>query len=266
MINIDSIVEKIIDSSDFNGKIAIILGSGLKAISNKIINVNTIPYSSIPNYPTTTIEGHVGEFVIGELNGTNIIVAKGRMHYYEGYSIEQVTTPINLLSKLGVKYLIITNSAGSLQVDNPPGHFMIANGHMDFTFRNGPHDPRINSDQMFHDKELIDIAKSASRNLNLNTCVGYYCWTLGPSYETPAEIQDMARLGGGAVGMSTVPEIVAAGEFGIKSLTISCLTNYAAGISATPLTHEEVVSNANKFDSQFSALLEQVVLKISELS
>jgi purine-nucleoside phosphorylase len=143
---------------------------------------------------------------------------------------------------------------------------MIADGHMDFTFRRDSKDPRINSDLIFHDNELIDIAKSASKNLNLNTCVGCYCWTLGPSYETPAEIQDMVRLGGGAVGMSTVPEIISAAESGIKSLTISCLTNYAAGISAIPLTHEEVVSNANRFDSQFSALLEQVILKISELS
>ena len=266
MTNIDSMVEKITDLSDFDGKIAIILGSGLSAISDKIIKKHTIPYSSIPYYPKTNIEGHAGEFVIGELNGASIIVAKGRMHYYEGYSIELVTTPIKLLSKLGVKYIIITNSAGSLRSENHPGHFMIADGHMDFTFRRDSKDPRINSDLIFHDNELIDIAKSASKNLNLNTCVGCYCWTLGPSYETPAEIQDMARLGGSAVGMSTVPEIISAAKSGIKSLTISCLTNYAAGISATPLTHEEVVSNANRFDSQFSALLEQVILKISELS
>ena len=134
--------------------------------------------------------------------------------------------------------------------ENHPGHFMIADGHMDFTFRRDSKDPRINSDLIFHDNELINIAKSASKNLNLNTCVGCYCWTLGPSYETPAKIQDMARLGGSAVGMSTVPEIISAAKSGIKSLTISCLTNYAAGISATPLTHEEVVSNANRFDSQ----------------
>ena len=116
------------------------------------------------------------------------------------------------------------------------------------------------------EKELIAIAKSSSNDLKLNTCTGCYCWPLGPSYETPAEIQDMARLGGGAVGMSTVPEIKTSAEIGIKTLTISCLTNYAAGISTMPLTHDEVVSNAGKFDKEFSELLEKVILKISKLS
>tara|TARA_B100001996_G_scaffold152900_1_gene116346 strand:+ start:3850 stop:4650 length:801 start_codon:yes stop_codon:yes gene_type:complete len=266
MMNIDLMAEKIIGGSNFNANIAIILGSGLSVISDKITKSTTIPYSSIPNYPKTTIEGHAGEFIVGELNGASVVVAKGRMHYYEGYSLDLVTTPIKLLSKLGVKYLIITNSAGSLHIDNPPGNFMIADAHMDFTFRNNSKDPLINSNSIFHNHELIRIAKSVSEDLDLNTCVGCYCWTLGPSYETPAEIQDMARLGGGAVGMSTVPEIIASAELGIKTLTISCLTNYAAGISPVPLTHEEVVSNASKFDREFSVLLEQIILKISELN
>ena len=123
----------------------------------------------------------------------------------------------------------------------------------------------MNSDSIFHDHQLITIVKSVSKDLKLNTCTGCYCWTLGPSYETPAEIQDMARLGGGAVGMSTVPEIKTSAELGIKTVTISCLTNFAAGISTTPLTHDEVVSNAGKFDKGFSELLEKVILKISKL-
>jgi len=266
MINTQRIAEIIIDKSNFNGKIAVILGSGLSRISDKIIKKTTIPYSSIPNYPITNIKGHAGEFVIGELNGTSIIVAKGRMHYYEGYSLDLVTAPIRVLSKLGVKYLIITNSAGSLKIENPPGNFMIADSHMDFTFRENAKDPMIYYDSIFHDHGLIAIAKSVSNDLKLNTCTGCYCWTLGPSYETPAEIQDMARLGGGAVGMSTVPEIKTSAELGLKALTISCLTNYAAGISTTPLTHDEVVSNAGKFDKEFSELLEKVILEISKLS
>ena len=266
MINTELMSEQIIDESNFNGKIAIILGSGLSVISEKIEKSATIPYSSIPNYPKTTVEGHSGEFVTGELNGRNIIVAKGRMHYYEGYSFDEVTIPIRVLSKLGIKYLIITNSAGSLKIHNPPGSFMIADGHMDFTFRNYLGDPKVNSHSIFHDSELIRIAVEASKSLKLNTCLGCYCWTLGPSYETPAEIQDMKRLGGGAVGMSTVPEIIASAEWGIKTLTISCLTNYAAGFTSTPLTHKEVVSKANKFDKKFSELLEKIILKISELN
>ena len=188
------------------------------------------------------------------------------MHYYEGHSFDSVTAPIRVLSKLGIKYLIITNSAGSLKIENPPGNFMIADSHMDFTFRENAKDPLINSSSIFHDHELIAIAKSSSNDLKLNTFTGCYCWTLGPSYETPAEIQDMARLGGRAVGMSTVPEIKTSAELGIKTLTISCLTNYAAGISTMPLTHDEVVSNAGKFDKEFSELLEKVILKISKLS
>ena len=159
MINTQPIAEIIIDKSNFNGKIAVILGSGLSRISDKIVKKTTIPYSSIPNYPITNIEGHQGEFVIGELNGASIIVAKGRMHYYEGYSFDSVTAPIRVLSKLGIKYLIITNSAGSLKIENPPGNFMIADSHMDFTFRENAKDPLINSSSIFHDHELIAIAK-----------------------------------------------------------------------------------------------------------
>ena len=266
MINTQLIAKKIIDESNFNGKIAVILGSGLSRLSDEIAKKTTIPYSSIPNYPIANIEGHAGEFVIGELNGANIIVAKGRMHYYEGYPFDSVTAPIRVLSKIGIKYLIITNSAGSLKTDNPPGNFMIADSHMDFTFRENAKDPVMNSDSIFHDHQLITIVKSVSKDLKQNTCTGCYCWTLGPSYETPAEIQDMARLGGGAVGMSTVPEIKTSAELGIKTVTISCLTNFAAGISTTPLTHDEVVSNAGKFDKGFSELLEKVILKISKLT
>ena len=256
--------EKIFDESKFNGQIAVILGSGLGKITSNIKNSISIQYISIPHYPQTTVEGHPGELVLGTLHDIDILIAKGRFHYYEGYSFEEITIPIQLFSRLGIKYLIITNSAGSMNLDHPPGNFMVADSHMDCTFRSDSNDPEIRSHSIFHDPSLIQLAKSSAKKLEQEINTGTYCWTLGPCYETPAEIKNMRYLGGDAVGMSTVPEIVTAAKLGIKTLTLSCLTNYAAGISRSPLTHHEVVMNAKKFDKNFSNLIIEIIKKIDQ--
>lgn len=262
MINFDLMVEKIFDESKFDGQIGVILGSGLGKITSTIKNSELIPYISIPHYPQTTVEGHPGELVLGTIHDFDILIAKGRFHYYEGYSFEEITIPIQLFSRLGIKYLIITNSAGSMNLNHPPGNFMVADSHMDCTFRRGPSDPEIRSHSIFHNPSLIQIAQSSAEKLELEINTGTYCWTLGPSYETPAEIENMLDLGGDAVGMSTVPEIVTAAKLGIKTLTLSCLTNYAAGIAKSPLSHQEVVTNAKKFDKNFSNLIIEIIKRI----
>jgi len=262
VINFDLMVEKIFDESKFDGQIGVILGSGLGKITSTIKNSELIPYISIPHYPQTTVEGHPGELVLGTIHDFDILIAKGRFHYYEGYSFEEITIPIQLFSRLGIKYLIITNSAGSMNLNHPPGNFMVADSHMDCTFRRGPSDPEIRSHSIFHNPSLIQIAQSSAEKLELEINTGTYCWTLGPSYETPAEIENMLDLGGDAVGMSTVPEIVTAAKLGIKTLTLSCLTNYAAGIAKSPLSHQEVVTNAKKFDKNFSNLIIEIIKRI----
>ena len=259
MINIDLMAEHVFDQSDFNGRIAVILGSGLGGFAEGLEEQKVIPYKEIPSYPHSTVEGHTGELAIGSMNGVELIAAKGRFHYYEGYSFQEITIPIHLFSKLGVDHLIITNSSGSMNKNCAPGSLMAISGHMDCTYRHSADDPKLYSGEPFHDQALIQLAIASAEKLGFELATGNYCWTLGPSYETPAEISDMQRMGGDAVGMSTVPEIISAAELGMKILTISCLTNYAAGISNHPLTHEEVVKTAKKTSEQFTGLLKKII-------
>ena len=259
MINIDLMAEYVFDQSTFNGHVAVILGSGLGGFAEGLKEQKVIPYQEIPNYPHSTVEGHTGELVIGSMNGVELIAAKGRFHYYEGYSFQEITIPIHLFSKLGVDHLIITNSSGSMNKNCGPGSLMAITGHMDCTYRHSADDPKLYSGEPFHDQVLIQLAIASAEKLGFELATGNYCWTLGPSYETPAEISDMQRMGGDAVGMSTVPEIISAAELGMRILTISCLTNYAAGISTHPLTHEEVVKTAKKTGEQFTGLLKKII-------
>ena len=259
MINIDLMAEHVFDQSDFNGRIAVILGSGLGGFAEGLEEQKVIPYKEIPSYPHSTVEGHTGELVIGSMNGVELIAAKGRFHYYEGYSFQEITIPIHLFSKLGVDHLIITNSSGSMNKNCAPGSLMAITGHMDCTYRHSADDPKLYSGEPFHDQALIQLAIASAEKLGFELATGNYCWTLGPSYETPAEISDMQRMGGDAVGMSTVPEIISAAELGMKILTISCLTNYAAGISNHPLTHEEVVKTAKKTGEQFTGFIKKII-------
>ena len=259
MINIDLMAEHVFDQSDFNGRIAVILGSGLGGFAEGLEEQKVISYKEIPSYPHSTVEGHTGELAIGSMNGVELIAAKGRFHYYEGYSFQEITIPIHLFSKLGVDHLIITNSSGSMNKNCAPGSLMAISGHMDCTYRHSADDPKLYSGEPFHDQALIQLAIASAEKLGFELATGNYCWTLGPSYETPAEISDMQRMGGDAVGMSTVPEIISAAELGMKILTISCLTNYAAGISNHPLTHEEVVKTAKKTGEQFTGFLKKII-------
>lgn len=259
MINYDLMAEAVQDQAHFNGRVAVVLGSGLGPFADSLQDQAVINYDAIPGYPKSTVEGHSGELVIGKLNGVELIAAKGRFHYYEGYEFDEITIPIHVFSKLGVDHLIITNSSGSMDIDVPPGTLMAITGHMDCTYRHSADDPYLYEGLPYHDPGMIGLAQSSAKKLGFEIATGNYCWTMGPAYETPAEIKDMQRMGGHAVGMSTVPEIIAAGELGMKVLTISCLTNYAAGISPHKLTHEEVMETATHSGERFTQLLKEII-------
>lgn len=248
--------------SGFTNGVAVVLGSGLGDFTEQIQTPIVIPYHAIPNYPQPTVEGHTGEFVIGDYNGVSLIAAKGRFHYYEGYDIETVTLPIQLFHKLGAKYIIITNAAGSVRKSLPPGTLMAISGYMDCTFIESPNTPQIVNSTS---SELFDCAEEASKNTKVKLEKGIYCWTQGPAYETPAEIEYIRNLGGDAVGMSTVPELQAAKQLGIDAIGISTITNYAAGILDQPLTHNEVIETANRTKDDFAGLIGATIENIGEL-
>ena len=248
--------------SGFTSGVAIILGSGLGDFTEQIQTPIVVPYHAIPNYPQPTVEGHTGEFVIGNYKDVPLIAAKGRFHYYEGHDIETVTLPIHLFHKLGVKYIIITNAAGSVRKRIPPGSLMAINGYADCTFRESLKPPQIVNNSS---SKLLIWVEEASKSVKVNLEKGIYCWTQGPGYETPVEVEYVQNLGGDAVGMSTVPELQAADQLGIDAIGISTITNYAAGILDQPLTHNEVIETANRTKDDFAKLIGATIENIGAL-
>ena len=243
--------------------VGVVLGSGLQELASSLVDTQVIKYSDIPGFIDTGVEGHVGEFIIGriEKNNLQVIFANGRFHYYEGLTYEEVHMIIDIFDALGCGAVITTNSSGCLHPAWSPGDLMIINAHMDMTFRDSVETPSKKYGDSYYDHSLQDIASSCMAEMNLPMRAGTYGWTLGPSYETPAEIRLMQSLGINAVGMSTVPEIERAHELKMKLLGIACLTNYAVGITENPLTHEEVVSQANKTGEKFSELILNILQK-----
>jgi len=239
--------------------IAVILGSGLGDFSRQLTETVTIPYESIPHYPRSTVEGHSGELAVGKIDGIPIIAARGRFHYYEGYELDTVTIPVHLFAEMGITTLLITNAAGSCRESIPPGSLMLINGHMDCTFREESARPVMVIQKPYYDRAVLDKVRSVAKNLNVSMPTGVYCWTLGPAYETPAEISYIKGIGGDAVGMSTVPEIQCATELGIRVIGISTITNFAAGITGEPLTHDEVIQTANQVKQHFLEVIGGII-------
>ena len=235
---------------------AMILGSGLGEINSIIDKKIHIPYSDIPNHPQTSIKGHAGEWVFGYINEHPIIFASGRFHYYEGFSIEEVTTTVSIIYELGCQNLFITNAAGCLNLKWNLGDFMLINGYIDYTFRKNSNIPETTliNDNFLYKKVIKTLIKS-----DLKIRQGIYAWALGPSYETPSEIQDIILLGGNAVGMSTVPELMLAIELEMNVIGISCLTNYGAGLLDEKLTHEAIINITKERKDKFIMLIKKLV-------
>lgn len=239
--------ESIKDRVPFTPKVALILGSGLGDYANSIEYVSEIPYESIDGFPVSTVPGHEGKFVFGYVNKVPIVCMKGRVHYYEGYNVQDVVLPIRIMYKMGAEILFITNAAGGLQDGMKAGDFMVVNDHISLFAPNpliGPNieelGERFPDMTKIYDMDLYNkILKAASDNA-VNIKEGVYAQVTGPSFETPAEIRMLKTLGVDSVGMSTVVEAITAHHMGMRVCCISSICNLAAGISPTPLTHKEV--------------------------
>tara|TARA_Y100000590_G_scaffold363291_1_gene420881 strand:- start:5862 stop:6632 length:771 start_codon:yes stop_codon:yes gene_type:complete len=256
-MNLNNIVKFILNKIPEPPQSAIIIGSGLGDIISLLVNPIHIKYKNIIGHPHNNVPGHKSEWVFGYFNDQPIICANGRFHYYEGYSLDQISITVDIPHKLGCKKILISNSAGCLVKNWNVGDFMIINGYIDYTFRNSTNIPStiLCNNHFLIENKLSKIAK----NIDINIRQGVYTWTLGPSYETPSEVDNIIALGGHAVGMSTIPEIIKAQELNIPILGVSCLTNYAAGLVEGHLTHHEVVSVASSIRKKFSQFINEVI-------
>jgi purine-nucleoside phosphorylase len=247
-------------------KIGLILGSGLGVLADEIENPVKIPYREIPGFPVSTVEGHAGQLVFGVLSGVEVVAMQGRFHYYEGYSMDKVTFPVRVMKAIGVESLIVTNAAGGVNESFSAGDLMIITDHINFTGTNpliGPNDPKLGvrfpDMSEAYTKELRTLAKEVASRLSIDVKEGVYFGFSGPVYETPAEIRMVRVLGGDAVGMSTVPEVIVARHSGMKVLGISCISNMAAGILDQPLTHDEVIETTEKVKANFLLYIKEIV-------
>ena len=246
----------------FNGTTGVILGSGLGSIADVLHEKVSISYNDIESFPVSTVSGHNSDFVSGFYDNNQLLLARGRFHYYEGFDLNTITLPVKVFNQLGVKNIIITNSSGSMNIKNAPGTLMIINGHYDCTFIEGSSMPILKEGEGYYNSIMIKKTKKAAAMNSIKLLQGKYCWTMGPAYETPAEIKFFNKLGGDAVGMSTVPEIEYAKKLNMNILVISALTNFAAGIKDTILTHEDVLVNAKKIGQDFAKLLLETVINL----
>lgn len=250
-------------------KTAIVLGSGLGPFAKEIEEEVEFDYKDIPNFPVSTVPGHAGKLIFGKIAGKSIVAMQGRFHLYEGYSAEEVTLPVRVFQLLGIENYIVTNAAGAVNLDYKPGDLMIIKDHIGLFCESvlfGKNDDRLGtrfpSMSEAYSKELIKKAEKAAEKCSLNIRKGVYCYCKGPMFETPAEIRFLRVAGADAVGMSTVPEVVAAVHAGIKVLGVSCMTNMAAGILDQPLTHIEVMETGKKVEKEFSAFMKEIIKEI----
>lgn len=247
-------------------RIGLVLGSGLGAFAEGLQDATAIPYQQIPHFPVSTAVGHAGRLVVGQCAKIPVAVMQGRVHSYEGYSLREVTFPIRVLGALGIRALVFTNAAGGINRKLHARGLLLIRDHLNFQGSNpllGANDerfgPRFPDMTEAYSKRLRTAAKQVARKLRLRLFEGVYAALHGPSYETPAEIRALARLGADVVGMSTVPEVIVANHMGIEVLGISCVTNMAAGISKQKINHDEVLEAGERVGRQFTAFLRALI-------
>jgi purine-nucleoside phosphorylase len=261
----------IFSQTSLRPKIALVLGSGLGAFADEFDDATKIPYAKIPYYPQSTAIGHAGNLVIGKVGATPVAGMQGRVHLYEGYSAREVVFPIRVFARMGVKAVILTNAAGGIKREFVQGRLVVISDHINLQGVNpltGPNDERFGL--RFHDmtaaydRRFREMTVGEGNRTGIELYEGVYAGLLGPSYETPAEIRFLRGIGADLVGMSTVPEVIAARHSGIRVLGISCVTNAAAGILDQPLNHLEVLETAERVKGQFIGLLKAVIPRIAE--
>ncbi len=260
----------ILSKTKLRPQIALVLGSGLGAFADELASATRIPYQKIPGFPRSTVPGHAGSLVIGKSGDVPVAAMQGRVHLYEGYSSREVIFPMRVLGRLGIRAAILTNAAGAINLDYSQGALVVIRDHINLQGKNpliGPNDerfgPRFPDMSAAYFKPYREIALREAKRLGLDVHEGIYAALSGPSFETPAEIRYLKTIGADLVGMSTVPEVIAARQMGIRVLGISCATNMAAGILDQPLSHAEVIETGERVKSQFIALLRAVIPQIA---
>lgn len=267
--NLRQSVDYIHAVTDIQPQIALVLGSGLGAIVRDIKNPVKISYENIPHFPMASVEGHVGELVLGTLCGRRVVTMSGRFHYYEGHSLADITYPVRVMKFLGAPVLLVTNAAGAINRGFKVGDFMLITDHIN-NFKQDPlrgeHSdelgPRFVDMTYTYDRDLLALAERIGKRERIRLQKGVYLASTGPSYETPAEIRGYALIGADAAGMSTIPEVIVARQMQMRVLGISCLTNMAAGVLERPLSHAEVIETTRRVKGDFIRFIKAIVKEI----
>jgi purine-nucleoside phosphorylase len=267
----DSAAQLILSRTPLRPKIALVLGSGLGGFADSLANSTRIPYAEIPAFPRSTAIGHAGRLVIGNAGSVPVAAMQGRVHLYEGYSAQDITFPIRVFARLGIRAVILTNAAGGINLTYSQGALVLIRDHINLQGANplvGPNDDRfgVRFPDMTHAyaREYRKIAREEAARLKTTLHEGVYAGLLGPSYETPAEIEYLRRIGADLVGMSTVAEVIAARHMGMRVLAMSCVTNMAAGILDQPLSHAEVMETGERVKTTFESLLRAILPRLAE--
>lgn len=263
---LESCVKAVREKTDFVPDVALVLGSGLGNYADNIKIETEISYSDIPGFPVSTVPGHAGKFIFGYVGDVKVVCMKGRVHFYEGYDVTDAVLPARLMKMLGAKILFLTNAAGGLGEGFKAGDLMLITDHVSIFAPNpliGPNvdelGPRFADMSEVYDKDLQEVIRKAAKTEGIDLKEGVYCQLTGPSFESPAEIRLLGKLGVSAVGMSTVIEAIAANHMGMRICGVSCISNLAAGISEQPLCHEEVQEAADKVAPLFTKLVTEAI-------
>lgn len=272
MDEIDRIAEEIRSRISLEPEVGLILGSGLGPLSEEIEQPTVIPYQELTGWPTSTVEGHAGNLVIGYLEEKSVLVMNGRIHYYEGYSMDQVTLPIRVMQRLGIEILIVTNAAGGVNQEFTPGNPMLITDHFNLLGMAGPNPlrgpnldelgPRFPDMSQAYDRELGELARQTAEELDLTLHEGIYVCLAGPTFETPADLRFLLAAGVDGVGMSTVPEVIVANHGGQRVLGISGITNSSNLYGEAETTHEEVIETGKILAPKMMALIRGVLAKL----
>jgi len=266
---IDEALRTIKDRVGFTPDIAVVLGSGLGALADAIENPIVIPYEEIPHWPMSTAPGHAGRLVAGSFCGKSVVAMQGRLHFYEGYQMDQVVFPVRVFGRWGIPYFVASNASGGIGYGLVPGDMVLIHDHINLMGTNPLIGPNLSElgerfpDMSYaYDRDLLDIAEEVSRDKGITTRRGVYVAFTGPSYETPAEIRMARTLGADVVGMSTVSEVIVARQAGMKVFAVSCVANYAAGMTASALSEQEVLDEMAKAAGKLTALVGGVIEKL----
>ncbi|HEV2730824.1 MAG TPA: purine-nucleoside phosphorylase [Terriglobales bacterium] len=270
-VTAESAATFLLSQTSLRPRIGLVLGSGLGAFADELSESTRVPYDQIPSFPRSTAIGHAGQMVIGKAEGIPLAAMQGRVHLYEGYSPQQVAFPMRVFGRMGIRAVILTNAAGGINLKYKQGALVVVTDHINLQGQNplvGRNDdrfgPRFPDMTHAYCQEYRDMVLVAAKALGKTVNEGVYAAMLGPSYETPAEIRYLRTMGADLVGMSTISEVIAARQMGIKVLAISCVTNMAAGILDKPINHEEVLETGRRVRGDFIALLRAVLPRIAE--